>query len=495
MPPRKGKRTADKTTAPSDSSPPKRSRPTATSRRAERAAERATKKEAAREREARRLRCEAEMVELPPHPDDDHLVLPMTQKTTQKRLANTAYDDNERSKRPKILKDESQKEVSPLLPWEQDKILEQPPSPDILGLEFRRLSLAPIEALGTLGRLPAEVRDEILRYKLISPNDIPVFKGWTRVFQRIGPKLDLAILYTCRILCMEGLRILYGENTFLYDIRDPPDFLGIMDELKGRVYTKDKIPVDKYGHLMRYLKINVPYNRLDSFVVDNFRNAIQKFVPGNGLAEPARLHTLTLKLPAVKVEKMGIKGWIENPREVPAAKLFDRFANTRELLMLLNVQYIRILATDSDANLYEKVIDLRCYYMQKQAQENKDGALAKDAKGAEAYFQEQVERAKAHIYMLKFTVEILAASCPQERDYVQSIAWKFIGQERKKRYVESMYMDGALPDDFSGPPTPTSSQGSESPAIRPLYTEEQLDRVMAESDDSENSGDSENSDD
>ncbi|KAI1466329.1 uncharacterized protein F4812DRAFT_433721 [Daldinia caldariorum] len=418
----------------------------------------------------------------------------MTQKTSRKRSANTAYDDSERSKCPKILKDGSQKEVSPLLPWEQDKSLEQPPSPDILGLEFRRLSLTPIEALGILGRLPAEVRDEILRYMLLSPNDIPVFRGWTRVFERIGPKLDLSILYTCRLLWLEGLRILYGENTFLYDIRDPPDYLGIMDELKGRVYTKDRIPIDKYGHLMRYLKINAPYNRLNSFVVDNFRNAIQKFVPGNGLAEPARIHTLTLKLPAVKVKKMGIKGWIENPNEVPATKLFDRFSNTRELLMLLNVQYIRILATDSDANLYEKLIDLRCYYMQKQAQEDKDRILVKDAKGAEAYFQEQVERAKTQIYMLKFTVEILAASCPQERDYVQSIGWKFIGVERKKRYVESMYMDGALPDDFSGPPTPTSSQGSESPSIRPMFTEEQLDRAIAGSDDSETSSDSESSD-
>ncbi|KAK6951862.1 hypothetical protein Daesc_006387 [Daldinia eschscholtzii] len=474
VPSGKGKRTVTRKNVPSGNSVPKKRGSTAANRGATRARE---------AREERRLRREAEEIELPPHPDDELLVLPMTQRTTRKRSANTAYDDLERSKRPKILKDGSEKEVSRLFPWEEDRSLEQPSSHDALRLDFKRLSLTPIEAVGTLGRLPAEVRDEIMRYMLISPNDIAVFRGWTRVLHRIGPGLDLSILYTCRVLWLEGLRILYGENTFLYDIRDPPDYLDMTDRLKGRVYTKDKIPIDKYGNLMRNLKINVPFNRLNNLVVNNFCNAIKKFVPGNGLAKPAHLHTLTLKLPAVKVEKMGIKGWIENPREVPATKLFDHFTNTRELLMLLNVQYIRILATDSDANLYEYLIDLRCYYRQKQAQEDKDQALVHDAEGAEAYFQEQVEIAKRRVYMLKMAIEVLAASCPQEKDNMQSQPWKLIGREKKKRYVESMWMDDAVPSDYSGSLTPASSHGSGSPRARPEQTEEHLDSMMSEDDD------------
>ncbi|KAI1648126.1 uncharacterized protein F4817DRAFT_364536 [Daldinia loculata] len=491
MPPKKsdpsskGKRTAVRKTAPPGRGARKRNGPTAAEKRAEKAAEKAAEKEAARAREECRLRREAEKVELPTHPDDDLLVLSMTQRTNRKRSANMAYDDCDRSKRPKIFEDGGKKKVSRLLPWEKDKRLEQPPSLDTLKLE----SLTSVEAMGTLGRLPTEIRDEILRYILISPRDIAVFRGWTRVYGRRGPKLDLAILYTCRVLWLEGLRILFGENTFLYDIRDPPDYLEMTERIMGRVFLKDKIPIDKYGHLMRYIKINVPANRLNSTVISNFCNAIRKFVPGHGLAEPAHLHTLTLKIPAVQVRDMGFTDLVEDPNEVPATRLFNHFTTTRESLMLLNVQYLRILATDSDANLYENVINLRCHYMQKQAREDKNGVAVKDAEGAEAYFKKQVKSAKSRVYMLKMAIEMLAVLCPEERDSMKSEPWKFLGQEKRGRHIDSMEVE-TLPDDWSEASEPASSRGSRSPSVRPEYTQEQLARLISEDDESETSDDS-----
>ncbi|KAI0852400.1 hypothetical protein F5Y00DRAFT_273817 [Daldinia vernicosa] len=477
----KGKRTAIRKTAPPGCGARKRNGPTAAEKRAEKAAE----KEAARAREEHRLRREAKMVELPTHPDDDLLVLPMTQRTTRKRSANAAYDDCDRSKRPKILKNGSIKKVSRLFPWEKDKNLEQPPSLDTLRLE----NPTSVEAMGTLNRLPTEVRDDILRYILVSPRDIAVFRGWTRVYGRRGPKLDLAILYTCRALWLEGLRILFGENTFLYDIRDPPEHLEMTERIMSRVFLKDKIPIDKYGHLMRHIKINVPVNRLNSTVVSNFCSAIRKFVPGHGLAEPAHLHTLTLKIPAVQVKNMGFNNGIEDRNEVPAARLFNHFTTTRESLMLLNVQYLRILATDSDANLYENIIDLRYHYKQKQAQDDKNGVVVKDAVGAEAYFKKQVKSAKSQVYMLETAIETLARLCPKGRDSMSSEHWKFLGQEKRGRRMDSMDMQ-ILPDDWTEATEPASSRGWRGLSARAEYTQEWLARMIAEDDESETSDDS-----
>ncbi|KAI0119358.1 hypothetical protein F4814DRAFT_458665 [Daldinia grandis] len=478
----KGKRKGVRKTAPPGRGARRRNGPTAAERRAEKAAEKAAEKEAARAREEHRLRREASKVELPTHPDDDLLVLPITQRGNRKRSINAAYDDCYRSKRPKIYEDGNKKKVSRLFPWEKDRRLEKPPSLDTLKLE----SLTSVEAMGTLGRLPIEIRDEILRYMLVSPRDIAVFKGWTRVYGRRGPKLDLAILYTCRVLWLEGLRILFGENTFLYNIRDPPDYLETTGKVMGRVFLKDKIPFDKYGHLMRHIKINVPLNRLNGVVIGNFCHAIRKFVPGHGLAKPAHLHTLTLKIPAVQVRDMGFAGWFDDPNEVPATRLFNHFTTTRESLMLLNVQYLRILATDSDANLYENTIDLRYHYMQKQAQEGENGAPTRDAEGAKIYFKKQVDHAKARVYMLKMAIERLAMLCPEGKDSMNSKHWKILGQEERGRHIDSMDME-VLPDDWTEASESASSRESRSLSVSPEYTQEQLRRMISEDEESKTS--------
>ncbi|KAI8961556.1 hypothetical protein F5Y11DRAFT_223736 [Daldinia sp. FL1419] len=453
-----------------------RAGPTAAEKRAQKTAE----KEAARAQKERKLRREAELVELPIHPGGDALILHMTQRPNRKRLANAAYDDRSRSKRPRILKNGEVKKVSRLFPWEKDKSLEQPPSPNP-GL---KVSKDPFKSMGTFGRFPAEIREEIMRYMLVSPKEIAVFRGWTRVYSRRGPRLDLGILYTCRILWLEGIRILFGENTFLYDIRDPHDHLEATEMIMGQVFSHDKIPFQKYGHLLRHIKINVPLNRLNTVNVTNFCNAIRKFVPGQGLAEPARLHTLTLKIPAVKVKDMGFRGQQGDADEIPASRLFTHFTDTRKSLMLLNLQYLRVLATDCESNLYEHVIDLRYYYTHKQIQEDKNKNQVKDAKGAELSFEEKVRIAKSRLYMLKSAIEMLAIVPAEERNDTNFAHWKFLGKEERTRVRDSSDME-SLPDDWSDPNEP---EPSPNPILSNEYTLERLNRMIADDEDSEIEG-------
>lgn len=58
--------------------------------------------------------------------------------------------------------------------------------------------------------LPAEIRNEIYRYLLISPNALSL----TRLTQRKGLELFPQILRTCKTVRTEASTILYGCNTF-----------------------------------------------------------------------------------------------------------------------------------------------------------------------------------------------------------------------------------------------------------------------------------------
>ncbi|KAH9995201.1 hypothetical protein F4779DRAFT_631683 [Xylariaceae sp. FL0662B] len=373
------------------------------------------KAEAAKEK-LREQRREARKVELPTHPQDDVLVLHMTQ-ITRKRVANAAYDDRSATKRAKVDSNGNSKPASRRrFPWEKNKKLEQPPNPFDFGLMAKAIDIDPTEAMGDLGKLPTEIRDDIFSYILVWPDDIPVFRGWLLVYPRERPRLDLSLLYTCRVLLEQGLRILFGENTFVYVIRDPSDHHHATSRVLDGVFgSASAVPINRYGHLIRHVKIRVPANRLDGYENrDRFARAVQKFLPGHGLFYPANLHTLTLDVPALTSRDLGYDA---GPRTtVPVARILKPESDVAKALMRLHVQFVRVRATDKHGSVLEHVVDLRSHYKQRLRrleEEEEDGGrysdkVARDVSAMEKYVEKQVSAARAQLYSISTRLQELA---------------------------------------------------------------------------------------
>ena len=92
--------------------------------------------------------------------------------------------------------------------------------------------------LGSLSRIPREVRRLILSHILVSEEPFQVLEGWTkprssnRSYRR--PNIDISVVSVCRQFYWESLPVLYGANKFVYLLRDavaaaPPH----VDELTG----------------------------------------------------------------------------------------------------------------------------------------------------------------------------------------------------------------------------------------------------------------------
>ncbi|KAI1485057.1 hypothetical protein F5X96DRAFT_661630 [Biscogniauxia mediterranea] len=318
-------------------------------------------------------RRQAREMEIPPHPNDYQLVLSMTQ-ATRKRTINSPYDDSV-NKRTKISGD---------YPWEWNNgRLEQPPSPfDLVGGNGLSGAVAesghsdPIQAMGILATLPTEIRDMIFRYLLLYKRDICVFRGWSLVFPRRKPRLDLAILYTCQVLRQQGLRILFGENTFRYRLRDPSDADSATSRVIDLVFANCIVPINQYGHLVRHIKIRVPANRTHyHYSEQSLVGALRKFLPAEGggggdgqLLAPANLHTLTLEVDAVTQRDLKWDEWGDNPDDVPICRLLGPGTRVREALLQLPVQWVRVVARCCGFACETKC-DLRYLFKQNQEQE------------------------------------------------------------------------------------------------------------------------------
>ncbi|KAI1876513.1 hypothetical protein JX265_004039 [Neoarthrinium moseri] len=236
----------------------------------------------------------------------------------------------------------------------------------------------PTAAMGMFARLPAEIRDEIFRHLLVHHNDIKVLEKWTLVFPRSRPNLDLGLLRACRIFYLQGVRILYGENTFTYRTRDIADNKEEKGIVEKHVYSHDRIPIERHGHLFRNIRIAVEANRLWGF--DGRRvlpEALQKFLPES---IPAALHTVTIELPAQTRAMLNMNRDSGTRKgEVPTASWFRCDSPVLKTLERLNCQFIRILAYDKERNYYSAVIDRRPHFTQMNADEGKYHMWAHDA--------------------------------------------------------------------------------------------------------------------
>ncbi|KAL2760479.1 hypothetical protein ACRALDRAFT_1078818 [Sodiomyces alcalophilus JCM 7366] len=68
--------------------------------------------------------------------------------------------------------------------------------------------------------LPLEIREQIYGYLLEAPEPIRVFEGWSKVHRHKRQTLETAIMRTNSQIADECIRVLYGQNTFEYLIRD-----------------------------------------------------------------------------------------------------------------------------------------------------------------------------------------------------------------------------------------------------------------------------------
>ena len=69
--------------------------------------------------------------------------------------------------------------------------------------------------MGSLTRLPMELRHEIYRELLLAKNDQALHCQW-RAFVFEKANIHPAILRTCKQIHAEASEILYGDNTFIY---------------------------------------------------------------------------------------------------------------------------------------------------------------------------------------------------------------------------------------------------------------------------------------
>ncbi|KAI8633061.1 hypothetical protein F5Y19DRAFT_286889 [Xylariaceae sp. FL1651] len=307
----------------------------------------------------------ARYCELPTLLPDRGSIIARTQ-FTRKRSAYPAYDDDA-NKRMKVGHGSKAKKVARRTRWERDSQLKQPPSLIDLPAGSIAPGQNPITAMGALAGLSTEIRDEILRYILLWPRDIILFYRWSRVFPRSRPRLHLSILSTCQVLWHQGLRILFGENTFAYNMRDPEPSHDHTIQVLEKVFARSVVPINKYGHLIRHVKVKIHRSRLHSLEhCQNFEHAILKFLPGNGLACPANLHTLTLEVPAMCKRDLKFTSWKEGPDDVPICRYLEGGSRVGKALLALQIQWVRVVAWDKYDQCWENVIDLR--YLAKDRQ-------------------------------------------------------------------------------------------------------------------------------
>ncbi|RBR14075.1 hypothetical protein FVER53590_08000 [Fusarium verticillioides] len=168
--------------------------------------------------------------------------------------------------------------------------------------------------------LPAEVREQIHRGLLLSDNPILVYDSWRRVYQRKNPGLDISILMVCKKVFVEARGVMYGENIFLYLLRDAPTqyhgMANIQDLVNDDIYVPEPgmrdqenianrdinplaLPVHepgtidtvKYAQYFRFITVKADPSRSNAVTKEFMADAIKMFAkaPYN-----ANIHTLKI---------------------------------------------------------------------------------------------------------------------------------------------------------------------------------------------------------
>ncbi|KAI1117290.1 hypothetical protein F5Y14DRAFT_377432 [Nemania sp. NC0429] len=400
---------------------------------------------------------QARNLEAPSQLDDCGLIIDMS-LLPQKRPAYPAHDDSPRK----------QRKVAGRPSWMEDSELEKPFSPSKPAVGTAPRDQDPVTAMGDFAKLPFEIRDEILRYLVLWPEDMVVFAGWELVYPRSRPRLDLSILYTCRVMRDQGLRILFGENVFHYDLRDPATSHEHTYPVLEKVFEKCKVPMKEYGHLIRHIKVKVDRNRFDlSHDRCFFEDAILKFLPGRGLSQAVNLHTVTLEVSAVAVRHLNSPSKTRGCDDVPICQYLRRGSRISNALLKLRVQWVRVLAWDRFQKRWETNVDMRHFvqYEQMKLEHNtlnnkcgtpdgdNDQSVLGDKVPAISSMEElsaqRARKAMAGLHSLDWRIQGLAVN--PDRAIGQLGLWQPASPNMNGKYSFSR----GLPSNFRDPSTPT----------------------------------------
>lgn len=256
--------------------------------------------------------------------------------------------------------------------------------------------------------LPAEVREQIYRGLLVSSKPIPVYSSWRRVYQREKPGLDISILMVSKKVFVEARGVMYGENIFLYLLRDAPtqyhEVANIQDLVNDDIYVpepgmrdqenianKDTDPLAlpihepgtidtaKYAQYFRFITVKADFSRSTPSTKEFMVDAIKMFAktPYN-----ANIHTLKIIIsPSFKHGKFTFVDFFEPASELMVAlkSLPCEIIHVQILNKLLNNG-----AWPSSTDLILRAHQLRFYRqlaLQELEDKRKDEGDDRDVKG------------------------------------------------------------------------------------------------------------------
>ncbi|KAK7967449.1 uncharacterized protein PG986_001726 [Apiospora aurea] len=270
-------------------------------------------------------------------------------------------------------------------PWDDaDDGLETPAYDTMLALSAGNNSgngATSVEGLGNFGKLPFEIRSEIFEIALDHEEPITVLKGWSLVYIRDRPSLPVHLLRVCRSFYEECLPALYGSNTFHYKIRDPPGSHRDTNAVVNKVFQDPgfTIPINKHGHLFRNIQVSIEANRMYTAEIrGNVAKALQKFVPGHGLQQPAQLRRVIIQMPLQTRRELRMQ-----TTPAGSADFFKGGSCVSRTLANLNCQFIEIVGQlkapiGTDGVCFRAVIDRRPHFNQQSVDAGDEDPWAND---------------------------------------------------------------------------------------------------------------------
>ncbi|KAJ1329219.1 hypothetical protein MN608_05952 [Microdochium nivale] len=196
---------------------------------------------------------------------------------------------------------------------------------------------------GLFSKIPLELLDEILRYMLLWPRKISLFKGWSVVYPHSKPRLrGVSFLRTCRHLHDRGVGFLYGENRFVYEIRDPAESDRHAQELIRRnLYAECQFPFVKHGCRVRYVHISIEPGRVAlAHNRSAFIAALEKFLPTS--RERSRIHTLSVEIPALVDPAAQRRHMGLDEENIPICAFFDKSSQTVKIIKQLQPIFLQL---------------------------------------------------------------------------------------------------------------------------------------------------------